>query len=144
MNRYQELRARQQKEFNAFPIHFAFGAEQTEKKFEELGITSENAKEKIVLVGAGGFIMKSDKDAFLEMVKRHREELDNAISNDETGEGFIYEMFLYELRNHEYGYTGETEDTLDSLGYTYDDIERDSRLSAGLKKAMRTIEKQEE
>lgn len=48
-------------------------------------------------------------------------------------------MFLYELANHEYGYTGELEDTLDALGYTAEDINADKRLLHGLERATKRI-----
>ena len=52
-------------------------------------------------------------------------------------------MFDYELRNHEFGYTGEYEDTLDALGYTWKDIEADKRLKNGLTLAARKIMKED-
>ena len=33
---YQELKQKHQEEFNAFPIHFAFGQEQIDAKLKEL------------------------------------------------------------------------------------------------------------
>ena len=69
----------------------------------------------------------------------HDAELQAAIAEDKTGEGFIYEMFLYELDNHEYGYTRDTEDTLDALGYTAEEILGDSRLKRGIEKAVTEI-----
>lgn len=49
---------------------------------------------------------------------RLHEELQAAIAQDTTGSGFIYEMFLCELADHEYGYTQDVGETLDALGYT--------------------------
>lgn len=66
-------------------------------------------------------------------------ELADAIKNDKTGEGFIYEMFYCEFCNNEYGYTGNVQDTLDVLGYTVADIEKDSRLKKGFYKAKKQI-----
>ena len=63
------------------------------------------------------------------------EELRAAIEEDKTGEGFIYEMFLCELNDHEYGYTMDTEETLTALGYTTDEVLADARLRRGLEKA---------
>ena len=66
-------------------------------------------------------------------------ELRDAIAEDETGEGFIYEMFLDELDNHEYGYTRDTEDTLYALGYTADEVLGNPRLKRGIEKAVTEI-----
>ena len=63
----------------------------------------------------------------------------SACGEDETGEGFIYEMFLDELDNHEYGYTRDTEDTLYALGYTADEVLGNPRLKRGIEKAVTEI-----
>ena len=68
-----------------------------------------------------------------------KKEREAAIAEDKTGEGFIYEMFLYELDNHEYGYTMDTEETLDTLGYTADEVLADPRLKRGIEKAVTEI-----
>ena len=62
-----------------------------------------------------------------------------AIAEDKTGEGFIYEMFFCELDNHEYGYTGDSENTLYALGYTMRQVMADKRLLRGFEKACRAI-----
>ena len=41
----------------------------------------------------------------------------------------------YVKKAHEYGYTGDLEDTLDALGYTAEEINADERLLRGLNKA---------
>ena len=51
-------------------------------------------------------------------------------------EGFIKDMFLYELANHEYCITYDLEDTLDALCLTVDEINSDKRLLRGLEKAL--------
>ena len=48
-------------------------------------------------------------------------------------------MFVAELLNHEYGYTGDSEDALDSLGYTMEQVEADARLLKGFQKACTAI-----
>lgn len=62
-----------------------------------------------------------------------------AIDNDPDGTGFIYEMFYYELSNHEFDYTRELDDTLYALGYTLDDIKTNLKLKTGLEKAIKRI-----
>ena len=58
-----------------------------------------------------------------------------AIASDPTGEGFIKDMFLYELANHEYCITYELDDTLYALDLTLEEIEKDPRLKLGLQLA---------
>lgn len=140
METYSELRSRQQKEFNAFPLHFAFGDEQIKKKFDELGLDSDKDLDKIIIIkGTGGFLLKKDGLAFEEMNKRHKRELDDAIARDKSGRGFIYQMFLYELNNYEYGYTSDDSDALDALGYSIADIESNPTLKTGFEKAKQDI-----
>ena len=73
------------------------------------------------------------------MMKRHDNELKEAIAADLTGTEFIYEMFVYEMANHEYGYTGDPEDTLNALGFSLEDVANDNRLTAGFLKAKAEI-----
>ena len=47
----------------------------------------------------------------------------------------IFEMFLYELGNHEYDVTMDLDETLAALDYTMDAIQADPRLSHGLERA---------
>ena len=68
---------------------------------------------------------------------RHAEEMRIAIENDTTGDGFIYQMFDYELSNHEYIVSGDVSNTLDALGLTHDEVNSDKRLLHGLKKAIK-------
>ncbi len=141
MNKYLDLKNRHQAEVDAFPMHFCFGEEQIKKKFAELGLDREKDLDKIVVIkGTGGFVLKKDAPALKEMLERHSREMDEAIAGDESGEGFIYEMFLYELNNHEYGYTYDASDTLRSLGLTLKQIEANPAMKHGWEKAKREIE----
>lgn len=142
-NQYQELRDKHQKEFNEFPIGFAFSNEQFKEQMEKLGLTADD-EDKIVGIGAGGFIKKDDVDKFNEMNKRHRAEEEDAIKNDTTGEGYIKDMFDYELANHEYGYTYDLTDTLASLGLSMEDINKDKRLQNGLNLALKRYDESKE
>ena len=133
---YLELKEKHQKEVNEFPFGFAFSKEQFEKMMQEFGLT-KNDTDKIYSIGAGGYIKKSDAPAMDEMFKRHNQELKDAIINDKDGSGFIYQMFDYELANHEYCITHDLEETLESLSLTEKDIEENENLQKGLKKALK-------
>lgn len=141
MNKYLELKSRHQAEVDAFPMHFCFGEEQIRMKFAELGLDREKDLDKIVVIkGTGGFVLKKDAPALKEMFERHGREMDEAIAGDKSGDGFIYEMFLYELNNHEYGYTYDASDTLRSLGLTIKQIEANPAMKHGWEKAKKEIE----
>ena len=72
-------------------------------------------------------------------IRDSRKELEEAIAADKAGDNFIYEMFLTELSNHEYGYTGDVQDTLDALGITPQYMEAMPQLKAGLDLACQKV-----
>ncbi len=135
-NKYQVLKNRQQNEVNDFPLGAAFSNEQFAAMMAKWGLTPDDT-DKILSIGAGCYIRKTDKDIYLAMRKRHKAEMQTAIAEDKTGDGFICDMFLYELANHEYCITYDLEDTLDALDLTADEINDDERLLHGMKKAIK-------
>ena len=84
-------------------------------------------------------MMDSYSDLRYKTYERFRIELAAAIAADETGERFVFSMFLNALQNHEYGCTGKTEDALDALGYSVDDVMADSKLKRGFEKALKVL-----
>ena len=141
-NQYETLKERQQKEFNEFPMAFAFSNEQLKDGLKKLGL-KENESDKVTSIGYGGFIRTVDVKAFVDMGKRHEDELKDAIKQDLTGEGFIKDMFTSELANHEYGYTYELDDTLETVGLTIDDINENENIKNGLALALKPYCKEE-
>lgn len=142
MNKYAELRERQQQEFNALPLGFAFSDKQFQETMKSWGLDPEKDQDKIYSIGYGGFVQKKDADLLHTTTARHEAEFSAAIAADLTGEGFICDMFRCELDNHEYSYTMDLSDTLDALGYTAEDINADKRLLHGLERACAAILKQ--
>lgn len=100
-NLYRELKNRQQKEINAFPLGACFSKEQFADMMQNWGL-SVNDTDNIYSIGFGCYIRKSDHAAFHEMLDRHEREQKAAIAADKTGNGYIYQMFLAELADHEY------------------------------------------
>ena len=142
LNAYSALKSKHQEETNVFPMGFAFSNEQFETAMRGLGLEPTDT-DKVVSIGAGAFCKTSDVTPLNEMLDRHRKELQDAIDSDSTGDGFIYTMFRYELSNHEFGYTWEADDTLDALGFTWDDINANPRLLHGLSRAMDKVKKED-
>lgn len=138
MNRYYDLQKKIQEEVNAFPFGFAFTDKQFEEMMNKWGLKAKDTG-KILSIGGGGFIQKKDRDEMHKMFEKHHKWMEEAIAADETGDGFIYDMFLYELENHEYCITYDVTDTLNCLGITPAQIENDARLSHGLASAMKAI-----
>lgn len=144
MESYRELRDRQQKEFNELPLGFAFSDKQFDEMMGKWGLDPEKDLDKIYRIPGGGFIQKKDHKRFHEVLDRHNAEMEAAKAADEDGTGFLYQMFLFELDNHEYGYTGEYEDALESLGLTMKDVHKSVRLTRALEKAAKEIREREE
>ena len=136
MNIYRLLTAKHEKEINEFPFMWAFNQKQFDEGMRRLGLEPTDT-DKIYSIGAGGFIRKTDADAMHELIKRHTAERQAAIAADETGEGFILDMFTYELDNHEYCITRDLEPTLDALGLTVEEVNSSPALLHGLKLAER-------
>ena len=136
MNTYEEMKNRQQKEFDAFPMGAAFSNKQFEEMMQKWGLTVKDT-DKICSIGGGCYIRKTDKESFCSLINRLTSEKENAIAADLTGDGFIFDMFVYELANHEYCITYDLEDTLDALSLTAEEINADKRLTHGLNKAIK-------
>jgi hypothetical protein len=118
METYTEQKARHSKEFGAFEgIFFAFSNEQLAEGMKKIGLAVDDYKS-IVSIGAGGYMLKSQVQAYRELCARHNQERKD-LKKDEKK---LIEALIYELGNHEYGYTGDATDAVESLGYTMETI----------------------
>lgn len=134
MNKYVELKNRHQEEVNELPMFFAFGEKQFNNQMIERGLDPEKDLDKILHIGAGGYILRSDEEKLDEVFARHRKEFSDAIEANE--DNFIVDMFVYELANHEYCITGNISDTLGALGLSVEDINNREALRKGLAEAI--------
>lgn len=134
MNKYVELKNKHQEEVNELPMFFAFGEKQFNNQMIERGLDPEKDLDKILHIGAGGYILRSDEEKLDEVFARHRKEFSDAIEANE--DNFIVDMFVYELANHEYCITGNISDTLGALGLSVEDINNREALRKGLAEAI--------
>ena len=141
MNAYHAMKKRHQEEVNAFPMAFAFNDRQFEEGMRKLGLEPEDTDKIYSLAGTGGFYRRTDAPCFHAMLDRHYDELQAAIDADLSGKGFIFDMFSYELANHEYNYTGDISSTLEALSLTEDEVNSNKRLQHGLKLAIKAQQK---
>lgn len=132
MNKYTELKSKHQAEVDAFPFGFAFNQKQFDEMMDKWGLTPDDT-DKIYSIGGGGYVRKSDAEAMHKMFERH--ELERKMAR-KHGDDYLFEMFNYELANHEYSYTQDLTDTLDALGLTMDEINTDPRMADALKRAI--------
>lgn len=130
-NKYKIIKDRQQKEVNELPYLFAFDDEQFKKGLEKLGL-SENETDKLIYLGDNIYLKRTDLPKVEEVNKRHKEEIEREIKADVVGDKFIKDMFLYEMNNHEYGYTNEIEPILEVLNITEYDLRKNENLRNGL------------
>ena len=138
MNAYAEMKKRHQEEVDALPIYWAFTEERFDEVLKELGLT-KNDTDKLCRAPGGGFCLTSDAKMIADTLIRHRKELEAAIEADATGDDFIKDMFMYELRNHEYTYTCEVEEAAEACGFTMEQVENDKRLLHGLEAAAKKL-----
>lgn len=134
MNNYLELKEKQQKEVNAFPFIFAFDKKQLAEGMKEKGLKPDET-DKLYSIGCGGFVKKTDVKALHEMMERHDEELMAAIEANEND--FAYNMFRYELANHEYCICNDWGPTFNALGLTHAEVMNDDILKDAFKRAER-------
>lgn len=74
METMNELKRRHQKEVNNFQgLFFAFSDKQLREGLVRVGLKETDVKE-IVFIGHGGFLTKSSRDDFWDMMARHKEE----------------------------------------------------------------------
>lgn len=143
MNAYEELRDRHSREVNAFPMFFAYDDDRFKVGMRKFGLTPEDTDKICRIGGTGGFCLRSDASCLNEMLDRHEKERQEAIDGDPTGNGYIYDMFCFELSNHEYTYTYDPEDTLDALELSWDEVNSNAKLLHGLNKAMAALRKKD-
>ena len=114
-NNYLLLKKKHEKKINNFPQFFAFSEEQFKDGLKELNTTEE----KILSVGYGGYILKENKEDYKKMFIDFSKEQTDLFKNEKD----LSDAFIYELANHEYSYTHDETDTLESLGFeNYDDL----------------------
>jgi len=128
---YIEMEKAHQEDVNKFPIVWMFGTKSDEELNERLSQIGAKHIHECVGIPGGGVIRKADAKSLLEMLNKHERER-KAFAKAEKN---LYDMILTEMKNHEYGYTLEPEDTLLALGKTKDDLTGDSAFGKAWKKA---------
>ncbi len=123
--KYAELRDRHLKEINDFPIKFAFDYQQFKQMMKEWGLHPKRDINRIVAIkNTGGFIRRTDFPIFMDINRRHKAELRQALENDD----FFTEACIAEFANHEmcYNHYQGHYDVLTTLGFKLKDINREN------------------
>ena len=116
---YLELKKKHQKEFEDFPIAYAFNDKQLQEALEKLGATREEC---ITVFGHGDIVKRSDAKALIKLLENHDEEMKQRLRDDPD---FAEAAFLYEMDNHEYAinWTAD-EDVLAAFNITFENINK--------------------
>lgn len=128
MNRYIEMKSKNEKIFNDFAnknMFFAF----SDKQLKE-GIAKFKDGSKFYNLGAGSFLLKEK----LEDYKNLNENLNlkhDLLKDDDL----LLEAFVYELGNHEYCITYSLTETLESLDLS-EEYKTNDKLKTIMKKAI--------
>lgn len=113
---YLDLKDRQREEFNNFPIAYAFNEEQMKAVLEKLGAEKSEC---VTVFGHGDIVKKTDVPKLIAMMKRHDQEVLDALEDKELAEA----AFLYEMDNHEYAINWDgDDDVLGCFGLTFNKL----------------------
>ena len=88
---YLDLINRQREEINNFPIYYAFDEKQLEEALKKLGATRDKC---VTIFGHGDIVKKEYAPKFIEMLKRHTQEVKDRLAADKD---FASAAFLYEM-----------------------------------------------
>lgn len=109
---YEELRAKQRKEFDALPIGYAYDDIQLKQMMKKLGVKSV----KELFYNNGCYYRKVDAALINATIRKLANEFKEALKHYD----FAYDAFLYEFANTEYQYHHESGYILEALGLEYD------------------------
>ena len=115
---YLDLIEKHREELNNFPIAYAFNDKQLKEALEKLGVDSVD--DCVTVFGHGDIVKRGDASKFIDMLKRHTQEVKDALIADKE---FAEAAFLYEMDNHEYAINWDgDDDVLRCFGLDYDDL----------------------
>ena len=140
MNLYLQEKKNLEEKMKSFNdvLFWAFSNKQFEEGIEKVKASPEN---KVVSIGAGGYILKTKVKEYFKMFEDYDEKMKELRKNKE----FMIDAFLEELSNHEYIVTYSIEDTLNALDITYEELESSQILKEALTIAKKQyLEKMEE
>ena len=120
MKTISEIKSEKEQRYNKLitdcRIFFAFNNDQFTEGLKKIELKEG---EKIVALGAGGYIPKNEIDKFVQGQKEVNKWYKDTIKDNKARKQNI----AYELNNHEAFYTNDISDTLDALGEGYSEEE---------------------
>lgn len=124
-----------QEEVNRFPFGFAFGSKQFAEMMQGWGLNAESKEDlqKIVSIGAGGYVRKEDVPDMEEMFARQKREQQEFRKRGKD----LFAMFCDALCDHEYIVTGDVMESLDALGISVEELNKSEQMKKALAKAIK-------
>lgn len=107
---YSEFKNISAEKYNKIPLYYFFDKKQKEELFIKLGVTDENAKEKLYLA-FDGVILKSEAHKLDEYYEWYSETIDVLHKRED----FLYQMFYYEFNNYESHIANSYQDVFDEF-----------------------------
>ena len=125
MESYQDIKARHQKEVDAFPTGAAFSEKQLAEMMEKFGLPNDKSGyAQLASLGYGVFILRKDVPAWNEMAERHEREMKEMRKSRKE----LREAFRQEFQNHECQFIREDEQVCECLGLTWEEVQNDAEL----------------
>lgn len=115
---YKEFKNLSNKKYNEIPVFFFFNKKQKIDALKKMGIKEKDLKEKVFLF-QGGIILKSESHKIDEFYNW----LCECEKKTHQREDYLYQLFYYELFNHEVQITRDYDYFLEQIG-----IELDTKL----------------
>lgn len=141
---YKEYKEITQKDVNEFITNYcfiAFGQKQFDEQsniyFKKHNTSLEQLREqqqKLIHIGGGIYMLQKFYNEQWEQMSNEHHKL--FVDNIESNKDELTKAFLIELNNHEFNFTNDPTDAIQSLGYSINDIEQNEYLNDCLISAM--------
>ena len=113
--KYTEFKKEFQKQIDRFQVFWAFSEQQFDEGMEKINCTDKSL---IRAIGAGGYMLKENKQAFDKLFSDHEIREKELMQSDDE---FLYSLLQYEFANHECHYTFDYQPVFDMFGLDRND-----------------------
>jgi hypothetical protein len=121
--KYIELKKLTEDRLNSFEgLFFAFSDKQLKEAMANHGLDADKKEDikKIVSIGHGGYLLRSVREDFHAIMKQNEVDLERFLSDESN----LIEALVYELGNHEYCITYDSEPAIEALGLEVGQVPR--------------------
>ena len=135
---YATWHEKNEKDFHDFiskNVFFAFSDEQFKRGLEKFGIQENEISDKLCNYVGGGYMLKSAVKEHNKIVRKLQKAERKYLNNFKN----LYSALLYEMYNHECGYTWNFTECLAPLGFTRKDLRKNRKLAKAFEQAKATI-----